>query len=172
MPRGFICAELQDAERDPHGNIRFAEVDFGSMVKKRVRSRLEELGVKLIVVEKNVGYELRCRRPNTFDREYTRELGYGIVDFLASGNSGAMISRQGGELVAMPFEEFIDAASGRSQIRTVDTGSITYRVARKYMIRLSEEDLRDDSLLEQMAACTKRSAADLRQMFIESEAAI
>ena len=163
--------ELQDAERDPHGNIRFAEVDFGAMVKRRVRSRLAELGVKLIVVEKNVGYELRCRRPNTFDREYTRELGYGIVDFLASGNSGAMITRQGGALVPMDFDEFVDAESGRSGIRTVDTSSITYSVAQKYMIKLTSADLANDMLCEQMAACTNKSAAELREMFNASEVA-
>ncbi len=164
--------ELVDAERDPHGNIRFAEVDFGSMVKRRVRERLEELGVGLIVVEKNVGYELRCRRPITFDREYTRELGYGIVDFLAGGHSGAMITRQAGELVPMAFEEFIDPKSGRSSIRTVDTQSITYLVATKYMIRLSAADLEDDELCSQMAQHTKVTAAQLKELFLSTDAVL
>lgn len=162
--------ELRNAERDPHGNIRFAEVDFGAMVKRRVRQRLEELGVKTIVVEKNVGYELRCRRPNTFDREYTRELGYGIVDFLASGGSGAMITRQGSDLVPMPFENFIAPETGRSGIRTVDTTSITYKVAQKYMIRLKQADLENAELLERMAACTNKSAIQLKEIFSRSGA--
>ena len=147
--------ELAGAERDPHGHIRFAEVDFGGFVKRAVRNRLREFGVKeMLVLDKNVGYELRCRPPVPFDREYTRQLGYGAVDFLLGGGRDAMIIRQGDQLVPLPFSEIIDPESGRSKVRLVDLDSITYQVASKYMIHLTPRDLEDQEFLARLEQAT------------------
>jgi hypothetical protein len=97
--------------------------------------------------------------------EYTRQLGYGVIDFLLGGGSQAMITRQGDALVPVPFDEFIDPATGRAQVRLVDTNSIVYKVARQYQIRLSGPDLKDDSLLSKIAGLTNRSLPDIRKLF-------
>ncbi len=158
--------ELLDAERDPHGHIRFAEVDFGKIVKDAVRARLEAFGIKdLLVVDKNVGYELRCRPPIPFDREYTQQLGFGVIDNLLAGRNEFMISRQGDELVPIPFDEIMDPATGRAKVRMVDTDSAIYRIARSYMIRLSEDDLAKEVLMGKMSDITKTPVADLRKEF-------
>jgi 6-phosphofructokinase 1 len=158
--------ELQSAERDPHGHIRYVELDFAGIVKRAVRARLNELLLsKIIVVEKNVGYELRCVPPNSFDREYTRMLGFGVVDFLLGGGSGAMISRQRDDLVPIPFSELVDPATGRFKVRFVEMKSSVYRVASKYMIRLNEADLRAESFAGAAARCIGRSADDFRREF-------
>lgn len=158
--------ELADAERDPHGHIRFAEVDFGRIVKNAVRARLEQFNVTdLLALDKNVGYELRCRPPVPFDREYTQSLGYGIIDFLLSGGSEAMISRQGDDLIPIPFDDMIDPATGRAMVRLVDVDSTTYKIARSYMIRLTSADLADRQLMEQMSKLTKTPVAKLQVEF-------
>ncbi len=157
--------ELSSAERDPHGNIRFAEVDFGRIVKNAIKTQLEEMGIKLTVVDKNVGYELRCGPPNSFDQEYTRLLGYGVVDFLLGGGSEAMMSRQGQQLVPIPFTEMVDEKTGRARIRQVDTGSVLYSVAQRYMIRLQEKDLGNSELMTKMASYSKLSPAELCKQF-------
>ncbi|MCL4125740.1 UNVERIFIED_CONTAM: hypothetical protein GTU68_047149 [Idotea baltica] len=145
--------ELQNAEKDPHGHIRFAEVDFGGMIKRAVRARLDELGIQdLLVVDKNVGYELRCRPPVPFDREYTRELGFGVIDFLTTGGRDAMIIRDGNRLRPLPFTEIIDAETGKSRVRMVDLDSITYQVAQKYMIKLKAEDLASSEFVNSAAS--------------------
>ena len=156
--------ELKNAERDPHGHIRLAEVDFGVMVKRAVRSRLKELGVEMVVVDKDIGYELRCCPPSPFDREYTRQLGYGAVDFLLNGGSDAMIIRQGDDLRALPFDEIFDE-SGRSKVRLVDTDSTTYKVASKYMIRICGEDIDDDSFISRLESQTTANAKTLKEIF-------
>ena len=69
-------AELASAERDAHGHIRIAEIDFGRIVKQAVQTRMKELGIKApTIVSKDIGYELRCADPIPFDLEYTRDLG-------------------------------------------------------------------------------------------------
>lgn len=156
--------ELSGAERDPHGHIRFAELDFGGLVKNAVRDRLSEFGITdMTVVDKDVGYELRCRAPVAFDREYIRQLGYGVVDFLLTGGNQAIISRQGDQLEPLPFEHIIDPQTGRSKVRLVDTSSATYRVAQRYMIRLTTKDLQEGELVNDIARLTHLEPETIRE---------
>ena len=158
--------EIADAERDPHGNIRFAELDFGGILRREVRNKLKELNLPdMLAVDKNIGYELRCHKPNAFDREYTQQLGYGAVDFLLRGGSEAMIIKQGDTLTAIPFSKMIDPVTGRAQIRMVDTESQLYTVARKYMDRLTEEDLVDGELIGKISELTTVPKEKLQKMF-------
>ena len=53
-------AELQDVDRDAQGNIRVTEIDLGRKVKNEVQLRLEQRGLKVTIVDKTIGYELRC----------------------------------------------------------------------------------------------------------------
>ena len=164
--------ELQDVERDPHGNIRFAELDFGGMVKNGVRKRLAQLGLpKMLVVDKNVGYELRCAAPNAFDREYTRVLGFGVIDFLLQGGTDAMISRQRDNLVPIPFQNILDRDTGRIRIRLVDTRADVFRASRKYMIRLTVADLENDQFVGKLSELTGKTPAELRTEFAPAAAA-
>src|ERR1043165_5508944 len=61
---------LQDAERDEHGHIRFAEIDLGRMVKAEVHDRFLARGIRLTLTNKNIGYELRCADPIPYDAAY------------------------------------------------------------------------------------------------------
>ncbi|MGO9670794.1 MAG: hypothetical protein ACLPS1_19860, partial [Streptosporangiaceae bacterium] len=114
---------------------------------KQVKDRFKERGRSVTVEGKNIGYELRCAPPIPFDIEYTRDLGYGAVDYLKQvlegGEPGGMITIQEGHMVALPFGSFSDPETGRVRIRLVNVESSSYRVAREYMIRLDREDLED-----------------------------
>jgi 6-phosphofructokinase 1 len=154
--------EIAGAERDPHGHIRYAEVDFGGLLKKAVRSRLKEFNVDLPIVDKNVGYELRSCAPVPFDREYTKQLGYGVIDFLLGGGSGAMMTRTGDRLEAIPFSQLIDPHSNRTIVRYVDLKSPLYKVATRYMIRLTEADIENQSFMNSLSSITGVKASVIR----------
>lgn len=158
-------ADLESAERDEHGHIRFAEIDLGKFVKDGMKKRLSELGVSMTVVDKDVGYELRCRPPIAFDRCYTRQLGFGVVDFLLGGGNMAMMTREDSSLKAVPFTEFLDSETNKTRLRLVDTSGTMYRVVREYMIRLTEKDLSDMELLANMATHTKLTVPELIEEF-------
>src|SRR5262249_10887044 len=66
-------------KRDPHGHLRLGEIEFGRMVKDRMQTKLEELDLPSALIDKDLGYELRCADPIPYDTEYTRDLGYGAV---------------------------------------------------------------------------------------------
>src|SRR5437660_11359348 len=118
-------AELQDVDRDAQGNIRVAEIDLGRKVKNEVQLRLERRGIKATIVDKTIGYELRCAPPIPFDAEYARDLGYAAFKHLDGGGPGAVITIRGGEFPAVPVDEVIDAATGRCRRRAVDVDTVS-----------------------------------------------
>jgi len=145
-------AGLHEVERDAHGHLRIAEVNIGEILKTHVTARLKALGIKSIVVAKNIGYELRCADPIPFDMEYTRDLGYCAAKYLIAGGNAAMISMQGGRFVPVPFVEMMDGETGRTRVRLVDIASTRYAIARRYMIRVRRDDFDDPHELAKLAA--------------------
>ena len=156
---------LHEVERDAHGHIRIAEVNIGEILKAQVAARLKELGVKATLVAKNIGYELRCADPIPYDMEYARDLGYCAAKYLLSGGNSAMVSMQGGHFVPVPFSELIDRDTGRTKVRLVDTRSIRYGIAHRYMIRLRRDDFEDPHELAKFAATVRMTLEDFRQQF-------
>jgi 6-phosphofructokinase 1 len=158
-------AELQDVERDDHGHVRFAEVDLARKVKAEVQGRLGERGLRVTITNKNVGYELRCADPISFDAEYCRDLGYGAVRFLLGGGSGAMVTVQSGCLVPIPFDELVEPDSGKTKVRLVDINSERFRVARAYMIRLEAEDFAHAAWVDRLADAAHLTPGAFRHRF-------
>jgi len=156
---------LGPIERDAHGHVRLAEIDFGGGLKRLVRARLAELGVDVTLVEKNIGYELRCADPVPFDLEYCRDLGYCAAKFLIGGGSGALVSMQGGRFVPCPLDEMLDPRTNRMQVRRVDVNSTRYAIARRYMIRLRRDDLDDQNKLARLSMVSGLSAGAFRERF-------
>ena len=162
---------LPDVEHDEHGHIRLAELELDSVLAKLVKERFKARGTKVTIQGKNIGYELRCGPPIPFDIEYTRNLGNGAVDYLRDlyeqgrDEVGAMITVQEGRLVPLPFGSFSDPETGRIRPRLIDVESMTYRVARNYMIRLEREDLEDEGDLRGIAEAAGMSSEQFRERF-------
>jgi 6-phosphofructokinase 1 len=153
--------------RDEHGHLRLGEIEFGRMVKDRLTGRLKDLGLNMTLIDKDLGYELRCADPIPFDAEYTRDLGYGAVKFLRSPEAarfGAVISFVGGKMHPLPFDEMINPATGRMRPRKVDIGSEAYECARRYMIRLEKADFEEPQLAK-LAATVNMAPERFRQRF-------
>ena len=157
--------ELQDVDRDAQGHIRVAEIDLGRKVKSEVQSRLEKRGVKATIVDKTIGYELRCAPAIPYDAEHARDLGYAAVTYLMAGGSGAMITMQDGEFSPVAFAAVIDPATGRGKLRSVDVTSESYQVARDYMVRLGPKDFTDEVWIEKLAKAGGMDSADFRTRF-------
>ena len=162
-----------DVELDEHGHIRIAEIEFGPIIKTRVQEKLKALGVKATIVSKNIGYELRCTDPIPFDMEYTRDLGYCAAKFLIEGGSGAMVSVQQGKFKPIKFADMLDPATGRTRVRMVDIDTESYKIARRYMIRLRRDDFEDGKDLDRLAGISKLTPDAFKKRFgylVEREA--
>jgi 6-phosphofructokinase 1 len=162
---------LPDIEMDEHGHIRLGELDLDGVLVDEVKERFRKRGQKVTIVGKNIGYELRCAPPIPFDIEYTRDLGYGAIDYLRTlmrdggDELGAMITIQDQHMVPLPFGSFTDPETGRTRVREVNLASGSYRVATEYMIRLEREDLEDPAKLEPIAAAAKMTSEDFIRLY-------
>jgi 6-phosphofructokinase len=156
---------VAESSYDAYGHISIADIPLGMLLRDQVRAALKELGIAANVVNKDIGYELRCAKPVAFDVEYTRTLGYGAVRYLLGGGSGALIAITGGRVTPVNLDELIDPATGRVRVRLVDTSTESYRVARSYMIRLEPDDL-DEPTLSQLSVHTNMTADAFRARFL------
>ena len=126
--------EVANCVRDDLGRVNYAELDLGQLLLPAIRKQLNDLGLPVRVNAKQVGYELRCHAPTSFDLEYTRLLGYGAVEALSSGKKTVMVVRDYDRLSYIPLTE-MQTEDGRIRSRKVDLNSDLYRVSRSYMIR-------------------------------------
>lgn len=156
---------LENVERDEHGNVRLAEVDLGEILKRAVTAKLKQLGIKLTVTAKNIGYELRCADPIPFDMEYTRDLGYCAAKYLLEGGDQVMISLQAGQFVPIPFSQLLDPHTGRARVRLVDIHSTRYAIARRYMIRLRRDDFEQPEEIARFARVAGMTSEEFRRRF-------
>ncbi len=156
---------LEHVERDEHGHLRFSEVDVGELLRREVMKGLKALGMSTTIVSKNVGYELRCADPIPYDIEYTRDLGYCAAQYLLDGGTAAMVSIQDGRFMPIPFKQMLDPVTGKAKVRMVDISSPSYQIARQYMIRLREDDLKDSAVLGRCAAMVGLTPEDFRKRF-------
>jgi len=157
--------ELQDVGRDAQGNIRVADIDLGRKVKSEVQARLESRGIKVTVVDKTIGYELRCAPPIPLDAEYARDLGYAAMNHLLEGGSGALITIQAGQFKPIPLSEVVDPVTGRGRQRPVDVLTESYQIARDYMVRLEPRDFGDDAWVDKLATAAELTPAEFRAQF-------
>lgn len=127
-------AALQGCVRDDMGRIRYSQVELGDVLIPPLKEMLKAAKLDVHMITKNIGYELRCCDPISFDIEYTKFLGYGAVQHLLGGNSGIMVTRDFDKLGFIPLESMA-GVDGVIKSRRVDLSSDLYRVARSFMIR-------------------------------------
>jgi ATP-dependent phosphofructokinase / diphosphate-dependent phosphofructokinase len=155
---------FENASRDAYGHVRLADIPIGAVLRDAVRRRLTEVGVDATVINKDIGYELRCAKPVPFDVEYTRTLGYGAVRYLLDGGSGSLIALSGGRVVPVTLAQLQDPLTKRVRVRMVDITTESYRVARNYMTRLERDDLHEP-ILSRLASQTRLDPEAFQQQF-------
>ncbi len=156
---------LLNIEKDAHDHIRLAEINFGEILKMKVQEKLAQFGLKVTIVAKNIGYELRCADPIPYDMEYTRDLGYSAARHILKNGNGEIVSIQEGNFVPIPFKSLINPETGKMKVRMVDIESNYYKIARLYMLRLTKQDFEDPHELAKLAATAKISMEEFKNLF-------
>jgi 6-phosphofructokinase 1 len=158
-------AAIGSVTRDEHGHVELADLDLGRVLKDAVLDRLAPYGLAPTIRLKDLGFELRCADPIPFDMEYCRDLGCSAAEFLIGGGTGAMVSIVNGTFSPIPFDDILDPATQRTRVRMVDVASESYRIARRYMIRLNTKDFEEPERLTRCAAVVGLSPEAFRERF-------
>jgi len=161
----LVDQQLGQIGHDEHGHLVLADLNFSDILKFAITKRLKEFGINMRIIDQELGYELRCVDPCAFDIDYTRNLGFGAVDFLERGGSDAMITIQGDQIVPMYFKDLQDPETNRTRIRMVDTNSLSFNIAREYMIRLTHHDFQNPDILRKLAQVAHLSPNEFRDTF-------
>ncbi len=151
--------------RDDHGHIELSKINLAGLLSRAVLARLAPLGITPVFREKDIGFELRCADPIGFDLEYTRDLGYSAATFLLEGGNAALASFVNGRFQPIPFDQILDARTGRTRVRPVNLHSARYEIARRYMLRLEPEDFEQPELLARHAALARMTPEQFRSRF-------
>lgn len=154
-----------DIPRDDFGHIRLGEIDLGRMLCKRLESNLQDRGIKKRFIDIKIGYELRCANPIPFDIDYTRDLASAAVQYLNNGGSHAIMSLSSGMPNPLRFEDVRDPETGRIRTRRVNIHSESYRTARRFMRRLTHQDLDSAEEVAKIAETAGCSPEDFTSRF-------
>lgn len=166
--QGAQIEKYGTVKRDDHGHLHLGEIEFGRLMKDLLMQRLEKLGLKVTLIDKDLGYELRCADPIPFDAEYTRDLGYGAVKFLLSDDAaryGAIISFDDGKMVPLQFEKMLNPETKRMTVRRVNVDGEAYECACHYMIRLEKSDFEDERQLKKLADVASMTPEKFKERF-------
>lgn len=125
---------LRSCARDEMGRIKYSRLELGEVLMPELNALCDAARLPIKSISKNIGYELRCYPPISFDVEYCRFLGLGAVRALLEGQCGVLITRDYDRLSSQPLETLIDAG-GHIASRRVNLTSDTYLVARSFMVR-------------------------------------
>lgn len=157
-------SQYEFIKKDAKGVLRLSEIQLGKIMERFVSKNLESRGIKIKIIHKTIGYELRAADPIPFDAEYTKNLGYSAVKFLLDGGSGAMITFVEGKLKPVLLRKIIDPATKRTKLRYVNIKAESYTVGREYMIRLEKEDFSSKNL-SKLARAGRMSVAQFKKRF-------
>jgi 6-phosphofructokinase 1 len=76
---------------DDHGHPELGKVSKAHIFNEMVENKLEKLGIKVKSRPCEVGYEIRCVRPTSYDLVYCSMLGMGVYQLYYEGHSGCMV---------------------------------------------------------------------------------
>jgi len=108
---------------DDHGHPELGKLSKAHIFNELLENRLEELGIKVKSRPVEVGYEVRCVRPTSYDLVYCSILGMGVYKLYYEGHSGCMvIADQVGSIKPLYLKD-IQGKDGKIPPRLVDIES-------------------------------------------------
>ena len=114
--------------RDELGRLVYRDLQIGKLISEELKKEMKDM----IILHKDLGFELRAAPPLAFDLEYGITLGFGAVEFLAQGKSAGIILRDDLKLKFLRFDEILDS-EGKIKTRQVDLNSDIFIVAKNRM---------------------------------------
>lgn len=109
---------------DDHGHPELGKVSKSHIINEMVENKLKNLGIKVKTRPVEVGYEVRCITPKSYDLEYCSMLGMGVYELFIKGVSGCMVCRDGnGKIIPLFLQDLQDPITGKIPPRQVNMKS-------------------------------------------------
>ena len=119
---------LSNPPRDDLGRLVYRDLQIGKLIAEELKKDLCDM----IILHKDLGFELRAAAPLAYDLEYGITLGFGAVEFLAQNRIAGVVLRDDLRLKLLSFSEILDS-EGKVKTRQVDLESDAFIVAKRRM---------------------------------------
>lgn len=105
---------------DDHGHPELGNVSKSHIFNMMLQRRLKELNIKVKSRPEELGYELRCCTPVSYDLSYATRLGLGVYKLFTEGNTGCMVTiNKDGNIVPLFLDDVADE-NGKIKPRLVN----------------------------------------------------
>jgi ATP-dependent phosphofructokinase / diphosphate-dependent phosphofructokinase len=124
---------IEGIPRDEHGHIAIAKINLSRLFADLVgKEYAKQTGKKRKLTGLQLGYEIRCSRPQAFDVMLGSQLGVGAYRALVEKQfDGVMVSVSGQfALNYVPFNKLVDPATLVTVVRYIEPNSDFHRLAR------------------------------------------
>ncbi len=108
---------------DDHGHPELGNVSKSHIFNMLVQRKLKKLGITVKSRPNELGYELRCCRPISFDLEYATLLGTGVMKLFQDGVTGCMVTADPAGNIAPLYLKDVEDEKGKVKPRLVDINS-------------------------------------------------
>ncbi|MDD4031901.1 MAG: 6-phosphofructokinase, partial [Bacteroidales bacterium] len=108
---------------DEHGHPELGKVSKSHIFNELLGKEIAQLGLKVKSRPDEIGYEVRCCAPASYDLVYCSMLGMGVYNLFSQGITGCMVYvDQLGEVSPLYLKDLQDPSTGKIPPRLVNIG--------------------------------------------------
>lgn len=120
---------------DEHGHPELGKVSKAQIFCTVLEAKLNELGLKAKIRPIEIGYDVRCHTPVSFDITYCSQMAYGVWKLFKAGETGCMVYINPiGIATPLYLKDLQDPATGKIPPRCVDISREQVQNIIKYML--------------------------------------
>ena len=124
---------------DAHGHPELGKVSKAQLFNDLLETKLKELGIKVKTRPVEIGYDVRCQTPIAYDLFYCSQLGAGVYDLFAKGETGCMVyADQMGTVRPLYLSDLQDPQSGKILPRLVNIDGGQAQIVFRHIVNCIE----------------------------------
>ena len=129
---------------DDHGHPELGKISKAQIFSTVLDAKLESIGMKVKTRPIEIGYDVRCHTPVSFDITYCSQMAYGVWKLFKAGETGCMVYINAlGIAVPLYLKDLQDPATGKIPPRCVDISREKVQNVLRYMLHyITPEDYR------------------------------
>ncbi len=126
---------------DEHGHPELGKVSKSTIFNTVLENRLKSLGIKVKTRPIEIGYDVRCQTPVSFDITYCSQMAFGVWKLFKAGETGCMVYiNELGIGTPLYLEDLQDPETGKIPPRLVDISREKVQNVLNYMLHYITPD--------------------------------
>ncbi len=125
---------------DEHGHPELGKVSKAHIFNLLLQRKLKELNLQIKSRPVEIGYEVRCCPPISFDLKYCTLLGMGVKKLFDQGETGCIVVARNDGNISPLYLEDVEDENGKIKTRLVDIHSDDYKIVFNNMHFINHDD--------------------------------